>query len=509
MKIALAIFKNCNLRPVSAKNNTQDILKENWKMDSHQDYEMRSQDLIVSQYKRKLNKIDSFSKSPIMDSGKKTYKSISSKSTPQHQRYLSYSMKRQTQTTAMKRRRKRDPTINRRGLEMMDPYLLVRNEIDMLKSPNQSSTSSQTQYSKSVERWWCYEYFYSSIDKWYFSHNQFKELWNKIGIEDDQWLKQLEWSIVRSSFDKVFNPTTQRKRRFSDKFIEDEKNKLNRFRDIFREIMQIFKQNRKEFGTSDAFNQNKQKRDECITSMICSGDRSITEQECKIVLDKIDEYGIIPFEVGQRVLAKINSLHTGTILASEVTSAYVQFDRADLSVIHVKDINMITFEGHTSVTSNNSVMLNDIRDMNMQSMYEQMPKITKSLELGYPSMQSRIKSFLSDDSENNKDIQFNIENTEIDQTNIKAMGMLNLLLERKAMLIEELRRMNRVYKSEIDDLRVKNESLSSSSSSPLKSKYAWVSLQLLVTNAIIEPVLSHFRMRKIKSGDQIMQDDEQ
>ena len=122
-------------------------------MDSHQDYEMRSQDLIVSQYKRKLNKIDSFSKSPIMDSGKKTYKSISSKSTPQHQRYLSYSMKRQTQTTAMKRRRKRDPTINRRGLEMMDPYLLVRNEIDMLKSPNQSSTSSQTQYSKSVERW--------------------------------------------------------------------------------------------------------------------------------------------------------------------------------------------------------------------------------------------------------------------------------------------------------------------------------------------------------------------
>ena len=43
--------------------------------------------------------------------------------------------------------------------------------------------------------------------------------------------------------------------------------------------------------------------------------------------------------------------------------------------------------------------------------------------------------------------------------------------------------MNETEKTEIEDFR---------------QKYAWVSLQLLVTNAVIEPVLVHFRMRKVK-----------
>jgi hypothetical protein len=65
----------------------------------------------------------------------------------------------------MKRRRKRDPTICRRGIEQMDPYMIVKNEIEMLKAPNQTVAPQKSPYSKAVERWCRYEYFYSTIDK--------------------------------------------------------------------------------------------------------------------------------------------------------------------------------------------------------------------------------------------------------------------------------------------------------------------------------------------------------
>lgn len=138
--------------------------------------------------------------------------------------------------------------------------------------------------------------------------------------------------------------------------------------------MQILKQTRKEMSKCDSYNLNNDKnRDQSITSMVCSGDRSVTEQECRIVLDMIGQFNVKPFEVGQRVLAKMGTLYTGTILASDISSAYIQFDKVDLGVYQVQDIDMITFEGDGSVpleggksqvVSSND-MLNDIRDINL------------------------------------------------------------------------------------------------------------------------------------------------
>ena len=67
------------------------------------------------------------------------------------------------------------------------------------------------------------------------------------------------------------------------------------------------------------------------------GGNNWNEREVKIVVDKIKEYNITPLEVGQKfkVLAlhpKAGTLHTGTILTSNTTSAHVQFDREDLGV---------------------------------------------------------------------------------------------------------------------------------------------------------------------------------
>lgn len=68
------------------------------------------------------------------------------------------------------------------------------------------------------------------------------------------------------------------------------------------------------------------------------------------------------------------------------------------------------------------------------------------------------------------------------------MGMLSILLERKSRILDELKRMN----ESVENINSKGES------EEFKQKYAWVSLQLLVTNAVIEPVLTLFRLRKIK-----------
>lgn len=112
----------------------------------------------------------------------------------------------------------------------------------------------------------------------------------------------------------------------------------------------------------------------------------MSEQEVKIVLDKIDEYGVSPLEVGQKVkiLAlhpRAGTLHTGTILTSNIVSAHIQFDREDLGVCLVKDIDMIPFSTLTNFSSVNQLNLNDIRDMHINSQLKSLIKDENSHNL--------------------------------------------------------------------------------------------------------------------------------
>jgi hypothetical protein len=131
----------------------------------------------------------------------------------------------------------------------------------------------------------------------------------------------------------VLNQKTKKKRRFSDSLIAEEQQKLYKFREIFREIIQILKKKNKS-GSLENFGSTKEKRDQTIISMVCSGDRSLSEHEVKIVLEKIYEFRVGPLEVGQpvKILAlhpKVGGLHTGSVLTSNIDSAHVQFDRED------------------------------------------------------------------------------------------------------------------------------------------------------------------------------------
>lgn len=129
--------------------------------------------------------------------------------------------------------------------------------------------------------------------------------------------------------------------------------------------MQILKKK----SSSDNFGSTKEKRDQTIISMVCSGDRSVNEHEVNTVLEKIYEFGVGPLEVGQpvKILAlhpKVGGLHTGSVLTSNMDSAHIQFDREDLGAWLVKDINMIPFLS-TSLPQSDHIKPNDIRNLQL------------------------------------------------------------------------------------------------------------------------------------------------
>lgn len=88
------------------------------------------------------------------------------------------------------------------------------------------------------------------------------------------------------------------------------------------------------------------------------------------MLQKIDEFNLTPLEVGAKIkiLAlhpKVNTLHTGTILTSNIVSAHIQFDREDLGVCLIKDTDMVSFENGPTSSNPGSLLLNDIRDLHL------------------------------------------------------------------------------------------------------------------------------------------------
>jgi len=167
---------------------------------------------------------------------------------------------------------------------------------------------------------------------------------------------------MRTSIQAALSPN-KKKRRFSDALIADERKQLEKFREIFREVMKVMNKNRNKCMN--------------IEKLVChqylmEKDQNLSEEEVKIVLKKVKEFNISPLEVGHKfkVLAlhpKVGTLHTGTILTSNIVSAHIQFDREDLGVCLIKDFNMISFNTVNNLNSSAQLKVNDIRDLHLNS----------------------------------------------------------------------------------------------------------------------------------------------
>ncbi|KAG7552095.1 DIRP domain [Arabidopsis thaliana x Arabidopsis arenosa] len=77
-----------------------------------------------------------------------------------------------------------------------------------------------------VRRWCIYEWFYSAIDYPWFAKMEFTDYLNHVGLGHAPRLTRVEWSVIKSSLG--------RPRRLSERFLHDERDKLQQYRESVR-----------------------------------------------------------------------------------------------------------------------------------------------------------------------------------------------------------------------------------------------------------------------------------
>ncbi|CAK7333147.1 unnamed protein product, partial [Dovyalis caffra] len=146
-----------------------------------------------------------------------------------------------------------------------------------------------------VRRWCVFEWFYSAIDYPWFAKREFVEYLEHVGLGHIPRLTRVEWGVIRSSLGKP--------RRFSEQFLKEEKEKLNQYRESVREHYAQLRA-----GTRDGLPTDLAR----------------------------------PLSVGQRIVAlhpKTSEIHDGSVLTVDHSRFRVQFDRPELGVEFVMDVD--------------------------------------------------------------------------------------------------------------------------------------------------------------------------
>ncbi|CAJ2628694.1 unnamed protein product [Trifolium pratense] len=146
-----------------------------------------------------------------------------------------------------------------------------------------------------VRRWFTFEWFYSALDYPWFAKREFVEYLNHVGLGNIPRLTRVEWSVIKSSLGKP--------RRFSEHFLHEERQKLEQYRDSVRKHY----------------------------SELRAGIR-----------DGLPTDLARPLCVGQRVIAihpKTREIHDGSVLTVDHDKCRIQFDRPELGVEFIMDID--------------------------------------------------------------------------------------------------------------------------------------------------------------------------
>uniref|UniRef100_A0A7N0UKF7 SANT domain-containing protein n=1 Tax=Kalanchoe fedtschenkoi TaxID=63787 RepID=A0A7N0UKF7_KALFE len=148
---------------------------------------------------------------------------------------------------------------------------------------------------RKARRWCTFEWFYSAIDYPWFARREFVEYLDHVGLGHIPRLTRVEWGVIRSSLGKP--------RRFSQQFLKEEKEKLNQYRESVRNHYTELRLGAREGLPTDLAR---------------------------------------PLSVGQRVIAihpKTREVHDGSVLTVDRSRCHVQFDKPDLGVEFVMDID--------------------------------------------------------------------------------------------------------------------------------------------------------------------------
>ncbi|VFQ88984.1 unnamed protein product [Cuscuta campestris] len=170
------------------------------------------------------------------------------------------------------------------------PFLPANDKVLSVKNKLSNCLSNHC-----ARRWCTYEWFYSAIDYPWFAKREFVEYLYHVGLGHVPRLTRVEWDVIRSSLGKP--------RRFSEQFLKEEKEKLNRYREFVRTHYTELREGTRVGLPTDLAR---------------------------------------PLSVGQRVIAihpKTREVHDGSVLTVDHSRCRVQFDWPELGVENVKDID--------------------------------------------------------------------------------------------------------------------------------------------------------------------------
>ncbi|KAL6009859.1 hypothetical protein ACLOJK_000290 [Asimina triloba] len=288
-----------------------------------------------------------------------------------------------------------------------------------------------------LRRWCTFEWFYSAIDYPWFARSEFVEYLNHVGLGHVPRLTRVEWGVIRSSLGKP--------RRLSQQFLREERDKLEEYREKVRTHYTELRAGIREGLPTDLAR---------------------------------------PLSVGQRVIAchpKTREIHDGSVLTVDRNRCRVQFDRPELGVEFVMDIDCMPLnplENLSEVLRRQSTIIDKYRENFNDLKLESQPKdskvggfvkypLTESVEnadllsragsSNYPmnSLMKQTKGDGLDDVVQAKASSSEIASVQAAygqpctlaqiqarEADIKAMSELNRALDKKEALLSELKHMN-------------------------------------------------------------------
>ncbi|KAL5701129.1 hypothetical protein ACHQM5_026501 [Ranunculus cassubicifolius] len=340
-----------------------------------------------------------------------------------------------------------------------------------------------------LRRWCAFEWFYSAIDYPWFAKREFVEYLNHVGLGHVPRLTRVEWGVIRSSLGKP--------RRLSQQFLHEEKLKLERYRESVRTHYTELRAGIREGLPTDLAQ---------------------------------------PLSVGQRVVAchpKTRELHDGSVLTVDRNKCRVQFDRPELGVEFVMDIDCMPLNplenmpealrrqqtsssGKLNETStepkpnarpksgsyNTKVAPNENHEnVDGTSQISPMNSLLKHAKGDTMSAISQAKAAASEMANAQKAAAYTqqpctLAQIQAREADIRALSELTRALDKKEALVLELRHMN----DEVDEKQKEGDN-ALRDSEPFKKQYATVLIQLKEANDQVSSALLYLRQRNTYQGN--------
>ncbi|XP_073053694.1 protein ALWAYS EARLY 3-like isoform X1 [Primulina eburnea] len=337
-----------------------------------------------------------------------------------------------------------------------------------------------------LRRWCTYEWLYSAIDSPWFAKREFVEYLYHVGLGHVPRLTRAEWGVIRSSLG--------RPRRFSEQFLKEEKQKLNQYRNSVRKHYTELREGVREGLPTDLAR---------------------------------------PLSVGQRVIAihpKTREIHDGSVLTVYHSKCRVQFDRHELGVEFLTDIdcmplypfeNMPMLGGHTVAADKflenfNELQINgrlkeymklsstdilESRDglgLSQLSPFANLSSSLKLTKLASANANAQSKVGPGETASHQQTAQYHpstVAPNQAKEDDIEALAELTRALDKKEGIVLELRNMN-------DDVlkHQKDDDVSLKDSDSFRKQYAAVLVQLNEANEQVSSALHRLRLRNTYQG---------